>query len=87
MTRIGLQWRKLDLHVHTPASKDYTGPPITPEEFVAIVLAKGVSAIAITDHNSGAWIDRMAAAAAGTALTIFPGVEISVPGGRTVACI
>jgi DNA repair ATPase RecN len=77
-----LQWRKLDLHVHTPASKDYAGPPITPDQFVVKALAKGLHAIAITDHNSGEWIDAMVAAARGTALTIFPGVEISVPGGK-----
>lgn len=79
----GLRWRKLDLHVHTPASKDYTGPSITPEAFVAKALAKGLSGIAITDHNSGEWIDRIVAAAKDTGLTIFPGVEISVTGGKS----
>ena len=83
MPRSGLQWRKVDLHVHTPASRDYAGPLITPEEFVAKALAKGLNAIAITDHNSGEWIDSIVAAAKGTALTVFPGVEISVPGGKT----
>jgi len=82
MTRNGLRWRKVDLHVHTPASKDYAGPTITPDQFVARALAKGLHAIAITDHNSGEWIDPMMAAAKGTALTIIPGVEISVPGGK-----
>ncbi|MEI2718955.1 MAG: hypothetical protein V9E87_02250 [Gemmatimonadales bacterium] len=68
--------------MHTPASKDYAGPTITPGEFVAQVLAKGVGAIAVTDHNSGEWIDRMVEAAAGTELTVFPGVEITVAGGK-----
>ena len=75
----GLRWRKVDLHVHTPASRDYTGPKIAPAEFVAKALARGLSAIAITDHNSGEWIDRMVAAAKGTGLTVFPGVEVSTP--------
>jgi hypothetical protein len=79
----GLRWRKLDLHVHTPASRDYTGPIISPDEFVAKCLAKGLSAIAITDHNSGEWIDRMVAASKGTGLTVFPGVEVSVTGGKS----
>jgi PHP family Zn ribbon phosphoesterase len=84
MTRdvFGLRWRKLDLHVHTPASRDYAGPSITPDEFVAKTISKGLSAIAITDHNSGEWIDRMKAAAKGTSLTVFPGVEVSVTGGK-----
>ena len=82
MTRNGLHWRKLDLHVHTPASKDYVGHAITPDQFVAKTLAKGLHGIAVTDHNSGEWIDDMVAAAKGTGLTVFPGVEISVTGGK-----
>jgi len=82
MTQNGLRWRKVDLHVHTPASTDYAGPSITADEFVAKTIAKGLHSIAITDHNSGEWIDAMVAAANGTSLTIFPGVEISVPGGK-----
>lgn len=80
--RPGLQWKKLDLHVHTPASKDYVGPEITPDDFVAQALAKGLHGIAITDHNSGEWIDRMLEAARGTQLAVFPGVEITVTGGK-----
>lgn len=80
--RSGLRWHKLDLHVHSPASKDYRGPPITPGEFVTQALAKGLHGIAITDHNSGEWIDKLIAAAKGTDLAIFPGVEISVTGGK-----
>ncbi len=59
----GLRWRKLDLHVHTPASEDYSGPHISADEFVTKVLAKGIDGIAITDHNTGDWIDRVKSAA------------------------
>lgn len=79
----GLRWHKLDLHVHTPASKDYTGPALTADEFVAKVISKGITGVAITDHNSGAWIDAMKQAASGTDLVVFPGVEISVTGGKS----
>ena len=82
MSGKGLRWRKLDLHVHTPASADYSGPRVTPDEFVARAIAKGLHGIAVTDHNSGEWIDAMVGAASGTALTVFPGVEISVTGGK-----
>src|SRR5687768_2415220 len=78
----GLRWLKLDLHVHTPASKDYSGPAITPKQFVDAVIAKGIDAIAITDHNTGEWIDGIKEAANGTPLAVFPGVEISVSGGK-----
>lgn len=78
----GLHWKKIDLHVHTPASKDYSGPAITPSDFVGKVREAGLDAIAVTDHNSAGWIDRLKEAARGTGVTIVPGVEISVSGGE-----
>lgn len=51
----GPRWRKLDLHVHTPASKDYTGPTITPDEFVTKALVKALNGIAATNHITGEW--------------------------------
>ena len=78
---LGLRWRKLDLHVHTPASRDYTGPSITPAEFVEAARGKGLDGIAITDHNTAAWIDDVMSAAGDTPLAVFPGVEVSATGG------
>lgn len=77
----GLVFRRLDLHVHTPASKCYSAPDHTPEEIVQAAVDKNLSAIAITDHNTAAWIDAMKQAAHGTDLVIFPGVEISLSEG------
>src|SRR5205809_664473 len=78
----GLRWQKLDLHVHTPASADYTGPTtITPEEFVQAAIAKGLDGIAITDHNCAGWIDRILMAAKPHPLAVFPGVEVTASGG------
>jgi hypothetical protein len=45
-------------------------------------LSKGLDGIAITDHNSGAWVDDVRAAAAKTPLVVFPGVEITFAGGK-----
>jgi energy-coupling factor transporter ATP-binding protein EcfA2 len=43
-------------------------------------------AIAITDHNTAEWVDRVKASVLGTGLTVFPGVEITVqPGVHVVA--
>lgn len=78
---IGLTWRKLDLHVHTPASVDYNGPNISADAFVAEALSKSLHGIAITDHNTAAWIDRIQDAARPTTLAVFPGVEITATGG------
>jgi hypothetical protein len=83
MPRSGLRWVKLDLHVHTPASHDYVGALITPAEFVQAALNAGVRGIAITDHNTAMWVDKMIAAAAATRLAVFPGVEITCGGGKS----
>ncbi|MDM7457348.1 MAG: AAA family ATPase [Tepidimonas sp.] len=64
-------------------------------------MAAGIDCVAVTDHNSGAWIDKLKAAyeemkaqaAAGKPpegfreLTLFPGVEISANGGVHVLAI
>ncbi len=80
---VGLRYKKTDLHVHTPASacfyKEDQG--ITPEEFVDHAIAQGIEVMAITDHNSGEWIDKIKEATIGKDITIFPGVEISVDDG------
>lgn len=83
----GAQWLKVDLHVHTPASQDMDErwKTATAEDVVSIALNKGLDAIAITDHNTAAWCDAVREAAKGTALTVFPGVEISTPQGHILA--
>lgn len=77
----GLTFRKLDLHVHTPASKCYSSPGDLPEQIVQAAMDCGLSGIAITDHNTAEWIDAMRHAAEGTDLVLFPGVEISLSEG------
>lgn len=67
----GSEWRKWDLHVHTPAS-DGTG---TPEEIVAKAIEEKLAVIAITDHHSVAYIDKVKNAARGKPLTVLSGIE------------
>ena len=67
----GSEWRKWDLHVHTPAS-DGTG---TPEEIVSKAIEKDLAVIAITDHHSVAYIDKVRNAAKGKSLTVLAGIE------------
>lgn len=62
-----------DLHVHTTAS-DGTQ---TPEEIVDLACKKGLSAIALTDHDTTDGIDLAREAASGTGLEIIPGVELN----------
>lgn len=80
-TNSGLSYRKLDLHVHTPASKCFSDKKVTPSDLVNQALKEKLDAIAITDHNSGSWIDRVKEEAKGK-LVVFPGVEISSTGGE-----
>ena len=96
----GSRWWKFDFHTHTPASHDthwhVNNHPLTPEEWLQKYMDAKVDCIAITDHNSGKWIDKLkssyvsmksAAASNFRELTIFPGVEISVHGGVHILAI
>ena len=83
----GLQFYKVDLHTHTPASKCYLKKDHTAEHIVDTAIAKGLDAIAITDHNTAAWIDTMKAVSLEKDLVIFPGVEISVHEGFHVVAL
>ena len=78
----GLKYKKMDLHVHTPASHDFKDKEITPEQIVEHCQNIGLDAIAITDHNTGEYIDKIKKLAKGK-VTIFPGVEISCLGGQS----
>ncbi len=82
----GLRFYKLDLHVHTPASPCFGDENVTAEMIVDAALAANLAAIAVTDHNTGEWVDQVKAVGVAHGLTIFPGVEIAVePGIHIVA--
>lgn len=85
-------YRKIDLHIHSPSSDCYVdnmSPEsqvhTAPQDIVNAALMAGLHAIAITDHNSAEWIDRVRDAAQGTPLVVFPGIEISAKGGHVLA--
>lgn len=99
----GARWWKFDFHTHTPASRDTgawqaaIGTPneLTPQTWLLKYMAAGIDCVAVTDHNTGEWIDKLKAAYAEMKreadagappagfrdLHLFPGVEISVQGG------
>jgi predicted metal-dependent phosphoesterase TrpH len=62
----------IDLHTHSHHS-DGTLPPA---QLVEMAMARGVAVLALTDHDTTAGLAE-ARAAAGTALRLVPGVEIS----------
>ena len=99
----GARWWKFDFHTHTPASRDYGKGPgqdslksITPREWLLGFMRAGVDCVAITDHNSGEWVDRLKDAYQELKqesspdfrpLYLFPGVEITANGGIHVLAV
>lgn len=53
------QWRRVDLHVHTPASADYQETDVTILDILRKAEARGLDIISFTDHNSIAGYARM----------------------------
>ncbi|WP_348773909.1 TrlF family AAA-like ATPase [Flavobacterium sp. GSB-24] len=51
MINRGSEWRKWDLHFHTPSSYDYQDKSITNEKIIEILEKNNISVIAITDHH------------------------------------
>lgn len=64
----------IDLHVHSC----YSDGTMTPEELVQYAIEKGLSAFALTDHDTVDGIPEMMAVAKGKDITVIPGVELSV---------
>lgn len=90
----GAKWWKFDFHNHTPASNDFgkgddVHKAITPENWLLMYMQANIDCVAITDHNSGQWIDKLKVALQGLDQTqpagyrklfLFPGVEITASG-------
>lgn len=97
----GAKWWKFDFHNHTPASNDFgkgnvDHKNITPEEWLLMYMNAEIDCVAITDHNSGEWIDKLQKAlrdmetnrsAGYRRMYLFPGVEITVSGNTHILAI
>ena len=81
----GSKFCKADLHVHTPASHDYKDKSASANDILTAALAKNIDLLAITDHNSGEFLDKIRAAAIGMSITVLPGVEVTTPEGHILA--
>ncbi len=58
-SRGSMQWRTMDLHLHTPASVDYQQSGVTYLEILQRAEARGLDIIAFTDHNTIAGYRQM----------------------------
>ena len=99
----GAKWWKFDFHTHTPASDDFMQrcteedkSQVTPGHWLRRFMEKKIDCVAITDHNSGAWVDKLKITLANLKddlpdwyrdIHLFPGVEISAQGGVHVLAI
>ncbi len=54
-----MQWRTMDLHIHTPASSDFQQPEATYLDVLQRAEARGLDIIAFTDHNTIAGYRKM----------------------------
>ena len=92
----GSRFYKTDLHIHTPGSNDWDennlepenkSDKIRPKQFIQAALDKKLDLIAITDHNSVEWCEKIILAAEGTRLTVLPGFELTANPGVHILCI
>ncbi len=58
-TRAALQWRNMDIHIHTPASSDFQQPEVSMLDVLQRAELRGLDIIAITDHNTVSGYRRM----------------------------
>ncbi len=72
----GSEWRKWDLHFHTPSSYDYKDRSITDQEIIDNLIINEIRAVAITDHHV---IDavriRNLQSLGQDKITVLPGIE------------
>ncbi|WP_162515128.1 TrlF family AAA-like ATPase [Aeromonas veronii] len=88
MNVVGARWWKFDFHTHSPASFDYGKGDSSLKKtqnhkaWLLDFISKGIECVAVTDHNSGDWIDLLKEEAKnlrdeGKSIYVFPGVEIT----------
>jgi ABC-type lipoprotein export system ATPase subunit len=73
----GAEWRKWDLHLHTPSSYDYDNKSVTNEDIIDAMVTNGISVVAITDHHIIDVLRIRALQRIGMAkgITVLPGIE------------
>lgn len=72
----GLRWYKCDFHLHTSASKCFTGDKSL-NKWIDKVYEEGLECIAVTDHNTAENIDKIKTLGKEKGIVVFPGVEIT----------
>lgn len=89
----GSRWWRVDLHAHSPGSHDFKadGTPVADQAHRWIESARdaGLDAVAVTDHNSSAFVSALQEAASEVdgAPVLFPGLELTANDGSHLLLI
>jgi hypothetical protein len=80
----GARYYKADLHVHTPEDPERyeRRDEVSPADIVEGAKAAEVEIIAVTDHNQFTSVDEVVKASETRGVIVFPGVELTTPGGK-----
>jgi predicted metal-dependent phosphoesterase TrpH len=73
LTVRGRQYGRADLHLHTTHSDG----KYTPDQVIELARRSGLSAVAVTDHDTLEGVNPSRLAAAGSGVEVIPAVEIS----------
>lgn len=73
----GSEWRKWDLHFHTPSSYDYGDKSVTNEKIIEVLSENKISVVAITDHHiiDIDRIKKLQELGESKGITVLPGIE------------
>ncbi len=73
----GAEWRKWDLHFHTPSSYDYKDKSVTDADLIEALSDNEISVVAITDHHEMDLdrIKRLQVKGLEKGITVLPGIE------------
>src|SRR3989344_1584712 len=79
----GSEWRRWDLHIHTPASYDWdTKCKKANSDIIDAAVSAGISAIAITDHHTTDSVDEIKKLGEDKGVFVVPGVELRTDKGN-----
>lgn len=73
----GSEWRRWDLHFHTPSSYDYKDKSITNQQIIDNLVSNNISVVAITDHHTIdiERISELQKLGREKNITVLPGIE------------
>jgi len=76
----------VDLHIHSALSP-CADNDMTPNNIVNMAVLKGLDAIAVTDHNSGANLRSVSICAEKNGLLLIPGMEVETSEEIHIVCL